>query len=120
MSKSKDILITRSSAAEYLTFIAASGTDDVEAVYADDNIWITQKMMALLYDVDVRTVNCHLIKVFTDSELQENSVFRNFRIAATDKKLQHQALQPVSHPRRRLQGQLRARCAVPQVDHHDH
>ncbi|MDO9319668.1 MAG: virulence RhuM family protein [Gammaproteobacteria bacterium] len=86
MSKNKDISITRSSAAEYLTFIAASGEGGVEAVYADENIWITQKMMALLYDVDVRTVNYHLIKVFTDSELQENSVIRNFRITATDGK----------------------------------
>lgn len=86
MSKSKDISITRSSAAEYLTFIAASGEGGVEAVYADENIWITQKMMALLYDVDVRTINYHLIKVFTDSELQENSVIRNFRITATDGK----------------------------------
>ena len=86
MSKNKDISITRSSAAEYLTFIAASGTGGVEAVYADENVWITQKMMALLYDVDVRTINYHLIKVFTDSELQENSVIRNFRITATDGK----------------------------------
>ncbi len=47
--------IVRSSAAEYLTFVAATGKGGVEAVYADENIWLTQKMMATLYDVDVRT-----------------------------------------------------------------
>jgi len=86
MSKGKDISITRSSAAEYLTFIAASGEGGVEAVYADENIWITQKMMALLYDVETPTVNYHLKKVFSDSELQKNSVIRNFLITAADGK----------------------------------
>lgn len=78
--------ITRSSAAEYLTFIAASGQSSVEAVYADESIWITQKMMAQLYDVDLRTVNYHLKKVFADSELEEDSVIRKFRITAADGK----------------------------------
>lgn len=49
--------LIRSSAAEYLTFVAATGQGGVEAVYADENVWITQKMMAQLYDVDVRTIN---------------------------------------------------------------
>ncbi len=78
--------LVRSSAAEYLTFVAASGTDGVEALYADENVWLSQKMMALLYDVDVRTVNYHLKKVFSDSELEESSVIRNFRITAADSK----------------------------------
>lgn len=78
--------IVRSSAAEYLTFVAANGEGGVEAVYADENIWLTQKMMATLYDVDVRTVNYHLKKIFIDSELQEDSVIRNFRITAADGK----------------------------------
>lgn len=78
--------LIRSSAAEYLTFVAASGKGGVEAVYADENIWLTQKMMATLYAVDVRTVNYHLKKVFSDSELEENSVIRNFRITAVDGK----------------------------------
>lgn len=78
--------IIRSSAAEYLTFIAASGHDGVEAIYADENVWLTQKMMGLLYDVDVRTVNYHLKKIFADSELEEVSVIRNFRITAADGK----------------------------------
>jgi hypothetical protein len=86
MAKKHEISMLRSSAAEYLTFVAASGQGGVEAVYADENVWITQKMMALLYDMDVRTINYHLKKVFSDSELQEDSVIRNFRITAADGK----------------------------------
>ncbi len=82
----KEISIIRSSAAEYLTFVAAGGRGGVEAVYSDENIWLTQKMMGVLYDVDVRTINYHLKKIFSDSELQEDSVIRNFRITATDGK----------------------------------
>ncbi len=81
-----EMSIVRSSAAEYLTFIAASGTDGVEAVYADENVWLTQKMMGVLYDVETHTVNYHLKKVFSDSELEEDSVIRNFRITAADGK----------------------------------
>ncbi|MFW6248221.1 MAG: RhuM family protein, partial [Bacteroidota bacterium] len=78
--------LVRSSAAEYLTFIAAHGEGGVEAIYADENIWLTQKMMGTLYKVDVRTVNYHLKKIFSDSELEESSVIRNFRITAADGK----------------------------------
>ena len=85
-SGKKETSIVRSSAAEYLTFVAATGEGGVEAVYADENIWLTQKMMATLYDVDVRTINYHLKKIFSDSELQEDSVIRNFRITAADGK----------------------------------
>jgi hypothetical protein len=80
----KEVSIIRSSAAEYLTFIAASGTGGIDAVYADENIWLTQKMMGVLYDVATHTINYHLKKVFSDSELQEESVIRNFRITATE------------------------------------
>ncbi len=78
--------ITRSSAAEYLTFITARGEGGVEAVYADEDVWLSRKMMAALYDVDVRTINYHLQKVFKDSELEEKSVIRKFRITAADGK----------------------------------
>jgi len=85
--KSKqEVSITRSSAAEYLTFVAASGEGGVEAVYADENVWLSQKMMGTLYDVNVRTINEHLKKIFADSELQEAAVIRNFRITASDGK----------------------------------
>ena len=86
LAKKKDEITIRSSAAEYLTFVAASGQGNVEAIYADENVWLTQKMMALLYDVEVNTINYHLKKVFSDGELQENSVIRNFRITAADGK----------------------------------
>jgi len=79
-SKAKKHDIVRSSAAEYLTFVAASGEGGFEAVYADENVWLSQKMMATLYDVDVRTVNDHIEKVFADSELEQDSTIRNFRI----------------------------------------
>ena len=78
--------MVRASAAEYLTFIAASGTGGVQALYADENVWLTQKMLGLLYDVQTHTVNYHLKKVFSDSELQEEAVIRNFRITAADGK----------------------------------
>jgi hypothetical protein len=82
----KEISLTRSSAAEYLTFIAAQGQGGIEVVYADQDIWLTQKMMGVLYDVDVRTINYHLKKIFSDKELQEDSVIQNFRITASDGK----------------------------------
>jgi hypothetical protein len=82
----KETSIVRSSAAKYLTFVAATGEGGVEAVYADENIWLSQKMMGVLYDVETHTVNYHLKKVFSDSELEENSVIRNFRITAADGK----------------------------------
>jgi len=86
MAKRHEIATIRSSAAEYLTFVAASGNGGVEAVYADENVWLSQKMMAQLYDVDVRTINYHLKKVFADSELEAASVIRKFRITAADGK----------------------------------
>jgi hypothetical protein len=84
--REKGTSIVRSSAAEYLTFVAAHGKGGVEAVYADENIWLTQKMMGVLYDVETHTINYHLKKIFSDSELQEDSVIRKFRITAADGK----------------------------------
>ena len=84
--KKSDASLIRSSAAEFLTFVAASGQGGVEAVYADENVWLSQKMMGLLYDVETRTVNYHLKKVLADNELQEDSVLRNFRLTAADGK----------------------------------
>lgn len=88
MAKKKDEITIRSSAAEYLTYVASVGDqqDSIEMRYEDENIWLTQKMMATLYDVDVRTINYHVKKIFSDSELQEDSVIRKFRITATDGK----------------------------------
>jgi hypothetical protein len=82
----KDEISIRSSAAEYLTFITASGEGGVEAIYADENVWLSQKMMAALYDIESHTVNYHLKAIFSDNELDENSVTRNFRVTAKDGK----------------------------------
>lgn len=85
--RSKEVSI-RSSAAEYLTFVAATGgsNESVEVRHEDENIWITQKMLAVLYEVETNTINYHIKKIFEDSELEEDSVIRNFRITATDGK----------------------------------
>ena len=87
-SKKKDSALVRSSAAEYLTFVASTGEDkdSIEMRYEDENIWLTQKTMAQLYDVSVKTINYHIKKIFDDSELSEDSVIRKFRITATDGK----------------------------------
>lgn len=81
----KEITI-RSSAAEYLTFIAATGDDknSVEVRYEDENIWITQKMLAVLYEVETNTINYHIKKIFEDSELSEVTTIRKFRIVQTE------------------------------------
>ncbi len=86
MKKLKQEITIRSSAAEYLTFVAAGGNGGVDAVYADENIWLTQRMLGILYDVETHTINYHLKKVFADSELDESAVIRNFRITAADGK----------------------------------
>jgi len=87
MAKKKEITI-RSSAAEYLTYVSAVGdnADSIEMRYEDENIWLTQKMMAALYGVDVRTINDHIKKIFEDNELEESSVIKNFLITANDSK----------------------------------
>ena len=78
--------VIRSSSIEYLTFIAATGDGGVNAVYQDENIWLSQKMMGELYHVEPHTINYHLKKIFSDSELEEDAVTRNFRITAQDGK----------------------------------
>ena len=86
MKKKKDEITIRSSAAEYLTYVASIGDqqDSIEMRYEDENIWLTQKMMATLYDVDVRTINEHIKKIYSDSELEEEATIRNFRIVQTE------------------------------------
>ncbi len=82
MSVKKNEVSIRSSAAEYLTFVASTGDSDesIEMRYEDENIWLTQKMMAVLYNVDVRTINEHIKKIYDDNELTEEATIRNFRI----------------------------------------
>ena len=84
--KKKEEITIRSSAAEYLTYVASVGDskDSFEMRYEDENIWLTQKMMATLYDVDVRTVNEHIKKIYADGELTEEATIRKFRIVQTE------------------------------------
>lgn len=86
LKKKKDEITIRSSTAEYLTYVATVGDqqDSIEMRYEDENIWLTQKMMATLYDIDVRTVSEHIKKIYSDSELEENSTIRKFRIVQTE------------------------------------
>ena len=96
-------LALRSSAAEYLTFVASTGDSDesFEMRYEDENIWLTQKMMAALYDVDVRTINEHIKKIYDDHELSEEATIRNFRIVQAEggrqvnRELKHYTLQMI-------------------------
>ncbi len=78
----------RSSAAEYLTYIASVGETEqsVEVRYEDENIWLTQKMMGVLYDVETNTINYHIKKIFKDSELEKEATIRNFRIVQNEGK----------------------------------
>jgi len=85
MANKKEVTI-HSSAAEYLTYAAAAGdnADSMEMRYEDENIWLTQKMMSVLYDVDVRTINEHIKKIYSDGELSEEATIRKFRIVQTE------------------------------------
>ena len=78
----KNEVTIRSSAAEYLTFIAATGDDkeSIEVRYEDENIWLTQKMLSTLYKVEINTINYHIKKIYSDNELSEDSTIRKFRI----------------------------------------
>lgn len=87
MAKKKNNEITiRSSAAEYLTYVAATGDDpqNFEMRYENENIWLTQKMLATLYNVEVHTINEHISKIYADSELVQEATIRNFRIVQTE------------------------------------
>lgn len=78
MKKKNDEITIRSSAAEYLTYVASVGdqADSVEMRYEDEDIWRTQKMMATLYDVALPTINKHIKKIYADSELDESATIR--------------------------------------------
>ncbi|HBI16236.1 MAG TPA: cell filamentation protein Fic [Desulfobulbaceae bacterium] len=96
----KETAIVRSSAAEYLTFVAAGGGSEasVEMRYEDENIWLTQKMMATLYDVSVPAINQHLKRIFADNELEEEAVVKQYLTTAADGKnyrVKHYNLQAI-------------------------
>lgn len=82
MKKKKNEITIRSSAAEYLTYVAAIGDnpESIEVRYEDENIWLTQKMLATVYGIENNTINYHIKKIYEDNELTEESTIRNFRI----------------------------------------
>ena len=84
--KKAEVSLVRSSAAEYLTFVAAAGDSEasVEMRYEDENIWLTQKMMAALYDVSVPAINQHLKRLFGDNELEPEATVKKFLIVQTE------------------------------------
>lgn len=98
--KKPTVSLVRSSAAEYLTFVAATGSQQqaVEMRYEDENIWLSQKMMATLYDVTVPAINQHLKRIFADRELAEEAVVKQYLTTAADGKtynVKHYNLQAI-------------------------
>jgi hypothetical protein len=86
LKKKKNEISIRSSAAEYLTYVASIGNhrESVEMRYEDENIWLTQKMMATLYDVTVVAINQHIKKVYEDSELEADSTIKKYLIVQNE------------------------------------
>ncbi len=86
MPKKKKEITIRSSAAEYLTYVAAVGDnpESIEVRYEDENIWLTQKMLATVYDVSVSAINQHIKKIYDDNELEEISTIKNFLIVQNE------------------------------------
>lgn len=85
-AKPKDVSLVRSSAAEYLTFIAATGggSTSVEMRYEDENLWLTQKMMATLYDVSVPAISQHLKRIYADNELEREATVKPYLTVQTE------------------------------------
>ncbi len=86
MKKKENEIIIRSSAAEYLTYVASFGNhrDSIEMRYEDENIWLTQNMMATLYDVSTAAINQHIKKIYEDSELEPNSTIKKYLIVQNE------------------------------------
>jgi hypothetical protein len=103
MKKKKNEITIRSSAAEYLTYVAATGDNEqsFEVRYQDENIWLTQKMMAVLYDVSVQNIGQHIKKVFADSELERAATIKKFFIVQKEgerevsREVEHYSLQMI-------------------------
>ncbi len=101
--KKNDVSIVRSSAAEYLTFVAATGggSASVEMRYEDENLWLTQKMMATLYDVSVSAISQHLKRIYADNELEREATIKQYLTVQTEgdrevqRKVDHYSLQAI-------------------------
>ena len=101
--KKNEVSLVRSSAAEYLTFVAATGNaqSSVEMRYEDENLWLTQKMMATLYDVSVPAVSQHLKRIYADNELERDATVKQYLMVQTEgerevqRKVDHYSLQAI-------------------------
>ena len=102
-SKKSEVSLVRSSAAEYLTFVAATGKvqSSVEMRYEDENLWLTQKMMATLYDVSVPAISQHLKRIYADNELEREATVKQYLMVQTEgerevqRKMDHYSLQAI-------------------------
>ncbi len=74
----------RNSTTEFLIFTAQSGKGDIEVRYGDETIWLTQKLMAVLFDVTVPTINEHLKNIYQQGELGRDATIRKFRMVQTE------------------------------------
>ena len=103
VAKKKEVSIVRSSAAEYLTFVASTGNGNasVEMRYEGENLWLTQKMMAALYDVSVPAVSQHLKRIYADNEAEREATVKQYLMVQTEgdrevqRKVDHYSLQAI-------------------------
>lgn len=79
-------LLMRNSTAEFLIFTSQAGENSIEVMVQDETVWLTQKMISTLFDVEVNTINYHLKEIYKCGELQETATIRNFRIVQTEGK----------------------------------
>ena len=86
MDEKKRTQLIRNSTAEFLIFTTQAGEQSIEARYEDDTIWLSQKLMAQLFDVGVNTINYHLKEVFESGEIQPEATIRKFRIVQMEGK----------------------------------
>ena len=76
----KNEKMIRNSTAEFLIFTAQSGENSIEARYEDDTIWLSQKLMSALFDVEENTITYHLKEIYKSNEIDINSTTRKFRV----------------------------------------
>ncbi len=102
MSKNKQLTI-RNSTAEFLIFTSQAGEDGIEVRVEDENVWLTQKLIAKLFDVNIATVNEHLKNLFTNNEIDKKTTIRKFLIVrkernrAVSREIEHYSLEVIIH-----------------------
>ena len=82
----RDNMMKQSNSSQIIIYQTEAGETKIEVRLEDETVWLSQKLMAELFQVTIPTINEHLKNIFSCGELQENSVIRKFRITATDSK----------------------------------